>query len=106
MAASDHLGPQFALYHGTNAVLQPGDMVTTGHPPTWGAGRADRSEHVYAATTPEIAGDYGNHTYRVEPTGPIHMDPELIDSWGGVPENPARRTHWRSRAPMKVLGKE
>lgn len=104
MSASDHLGPQW--YHGSSHAFEPGDMVEPGHPPTMGAGRADRSDHVYAASRPDIAGAYGKHTYRVEPTGPMHLDPELTAVWGGVPANPANRTHWRSASPMRVLGRE
>lgn len=103
MAASDHLSPgQF--YHGSSHEFKPGDLVTPGHPPRMGAGRADRSDHVYAASTPEIASAYGRHTYRVEPSGPVELDPELVSSYGGVPRNPALHTHWRSAAPMRVTG--
>lgn len=102
MSADDHLsGPQF--FHGTKHEFSPGDMVDPGHPPTKGAGRADRSDHVYAATDPEIASRYGRHTYQVEPTGDVELDPELIASFGRVPANPANRTHWRSKSPMRVI---
>lgn len=108
MTASEHLGPQWQggqLYHGSSAELAPGDMVEPGHPANLGAGRPDRSDHVYAATTADIASAYGRHTYEVEPTGPTHLDPELISSFGGIPRNPARLTHWRSSSPMRVTGK-
>lgn len=103
MAASDHLSPgQF--YHGSNHEFAPDDLVEPGHSPNIGAGRADRSDHVYVASTPEHASAYGKHTYRVEPTGSVDIDPELVATFG-MPSRPELATHWRSSSPMRIVGR-
>lgn len=61
MAADEHLGLQF--FHGTTAVLNPGDVVEPRH-------QEDRGESVaFAATHLDMAAVYGRggHIYEVEP---------------------------------------
>jgi hypothetical protein len=107
MAASDHLGPQF---HGTNAALQPGDLINPGHRPSQYS-YADEAHHVFSAGTPHQAGEYASfakmlagmgeipgpeesHVYEVEHTGPT----EPVQH----PTNPSV-TYYRSQSPARVL---
>jgi hypothetical protein len=64
VAADEHLGMQF--FHGTTAVMSPGDVVEPRH-------QEDRGESVaFAATHRDVASTYGRggHVYEVEPLDP------------------------------------
>jgi rifampin ADP-ribosylating transferase len=96
------------FFHGTRAALDPGALITAGHPSNYEAGRTSR--HVYfsallepAAWGAELAvaraGDPGpGFVYEAEPTGPFEDDPNLTDK--RFPGNPTRS--FRSRAPLRV----
>jgi hypothetical protein len=97
------------FFHGTVAVLRPGELLTSGRPSNY------RPEilmnHVYftalvdgAGLAAEIAaelahGDRLPRVYCVEPTGPFENDPNVTDK--KFPGNPTRS--FRSHAPLRVL---
>jgi hypothetical protein len=81
MSAIDNLSPP-QFYHGTNAELSPGDVVSPGHKATFGK---EPMTHVYATTHLEAAKAYGmsrkrlhggeSHVYSVSAEG-AEPDPE------------------------------
>lgn len=96
-------------YHGTRAVLSPGDLVTPGRPSNY---RAEVTmNHVYftarldggglAAEIAAMLGPVGAepHVYLVEPTGPFEDDPNVTDK--KFPGNPT--LSYRSAAPLRVI---
>ena len=95
-------GPYF---HGTKAVLAPGDRLTAGYGSNFGAGREAR--FVYFAATLDAAvwgaelarGDGPGRVYEVVPTGPYEDDPNLTDK--KFPGNPTRS--YRTRDPLVVV---
>lgn len=102
-------GPRYPspppYYHGTRAILQPGDLIGPGYLTNYGTGKPAR--HVYFTATLEAAtwgaelasGEGPGHIYIVEPTGPWTDDPNLTDK--RFPGNPTKS--YRSRAPLRVL---
>lgn len=70
------------LYHGTRAVLRPGDLLTPGHASNYGSRQT--ANFVYltarkegAALAAELAaGEAPARVYVVEPLGPIEDDPQ------------------------------
>lgn len=81
MAAGDSLGRQFV--HTTDAVLQPGDTIhpaaQIGHESKFAGVGSYSPNHVYLndhRVPPEETQHFGQHTYQVEPTGPVERDPE------------------------------
>ena len=95
------------FYHGTKAVLKPGDLIEPAHPPNFG--RRDRTTtYVYLTGTLDAAvwgaelalGEGPGRIYMVEPTGPIMDDPNLTDK--KYPGNPTKS--YRSREPLRVTG--
>jgi hypothetical protein len=112
------------LYHGTNAQLKPGDMITAGHESNWkGITHDVKAQHTFATGDSGAAyrfarkaknneedrhltdGDNGEgpipsaHVYEVHPTGRIRRDKE-VDF-----EDHAFTPSYQSRQPMRV-GKE
>ena len=92
------------FYHGTRAVLRPGDLIQPG----FGSNYTERrspwvyfSETLNAATWgAELAkGDGAGRIYVVEPTGAFFDDPNLTDK--KFPGNPTKS--YRSREPLRVL---
>lgn len=97
------------FFHGTRAVLRPGDELVAGHASNY------RPEvimnHVYvtaltdgaglAAEIAVILGPEGStpHVYEVRPTGPLEDDPNVTDK--KYPGNPTRS--FRSAEPMVVV---
>ena len=97
------------FFHGTRAILHPGDHLTAGHPSNY------RPEvvmnHVYFTALRDGAGlaaevavllgpdDAEPHVYRVEPTGAFENDPNVTDK--KFPGNPTRS--YRTSAPMVVV---
>ena len=104
MAGTDENMPLY--YHGTKAVLAPGDLIGPGYSSNYGSRRA--ANHVYLSATLEAAtwgaelavGEGRGHIYIVEPTGPIEDDPNLTDK--KFPGNPTKSC--RSRDPLRVVG--
>ena len=101
------LGP---FFHGTRAVVQPGDELVPGRGSNFQAGRT--SNHVYFTTVLEtavwgaelasaLAGDETRgRIYVVEPTGPFEDDPNVTNRrFAG---NPTRS--YRSRSALRVVG--
>lgn len=96
------------LYHGTRAVLQPGDLLTPGHASNYGSRQT--ANFVYltvrkegAALAAELAaGEAPARVYVVEPLGPIEDDPNVTDR--KFPGNPTRS--YRTRQPLRVIREE
>ncbi|WP_182527192.1 NAD(+)--rifampin ADP-ribosyltransferase [Nocardioides dongkuii] len=98
------------FFHGTRAVLAPGDELVPGHGSNFQEGRVLR--HVYFTSLLEtaawgaelataLAGIEGRgHIYVVEPTGPFEDDPNVTDK--KFPGNPTRS--YRTRDPLRVVG--
>ncbi|MCB7137457.1 NAD(+)--rifampin ADP-ribosyltransferase [Cellulosimicrobium marinum] len=99
----DDRGP---FFHGTKAVLRPGDLLGPGYGSNFGRRRTAR--FVYLTATLDAAvwgaelavGDEPGRVYRVEPTGAFEDDPNLTDT--RFPGNPTRS--YRTREPLRVLG--
>lgn len=94
------------FYHGTRAVLSPGDLISPGYSSNYGTRR--QAKYVYLTATLDAAvwgaelavGDGLGRIYTVEPTGPIEDDPNLTDK--RFPGNPTKS--YRSRDPLRVTG--
>lgn len=98
------------FFHGTRAVVGPGDDLVAGRGSNFQAGRT--SNHVYFTTVLEtavwgaelasaLAGDEARGgVYVVEPTGPFEDDPNVTDR--RFPGNPTRS--YRSRHALRVVG--
>jgi len=100
------LGPEDGpFFHGTKAVLSPGDLLEPGRRSNFGEERT--AGHIYFAATLDAAvwgaelatGEGRGHIYRVEPTGPFEDDPNLTDQ--RFPGNPTRS--YRSKQPIRVV---
>jgi hypothetical protein len=82
MTASDNMTPR-RFYHGTRAVLKPGDLIAAGYSSNYGARK--QASWIYLTGTLDAAiwgaelatGDGRERIYTVEPTGPIVVDPNL-----------------------------
>jgi hypothetical protein len=93
-------------YHGTRAVLSPGDLIEAGYSSNYGA--RNKGSWVYLTGTLDAAiwgaelsvGVGPGRIYTVEPTGPIIDDPNLTDR--KFPGNPTQS--FRSREPLRVRG--
>lgn len=92
------------FYHGTKAVLMPGDLLSGGYSSNY----TDRkspwiyfTETIPAATWgAELArGEGSGRIYIVEPTGPFMDDPNVTDK--KFPGNPTKS--FRSRDPLRVI---
>lgn len=99
---SDTASPRY--YHGTRAVLLPGDLIRPGHSSNYTERRSPWvyfSETLNAATWgAELAkGEGQGRIYEVEPTGAFVDDPNLTDK--KFPGNPTRS--FRSREPLRVV---
>ena len=106
MAASDHLQPQ-QFYHGTDAELQPGDMITSPSSRRVAGRHATRRGDFSFFTTDALnARTYAPRTfgyddapgrtkyvYTVEPTGSYNRDTKHY----GAP-------NYKSRHPLRVTG--
>jgi len=103
VSAADDPGP---FFHGTKAVLSPGDLLEPGRRSNFGPERKT-AKYVYLTATLDAAtwgaelavGDGPGRIYRVEPTGPIEDDPNLTDQ--RFPGNPTRS--YRTEQPLRVL---
>jgi rifampin ADP-ribosylating transferase len=92
------------FFHGTRAVLKPGDLIQPGYSSNYTERRSPWiyfSETLNAATWgAELAkGEGPGRIYIVEPTGPFVDDPNLTDK--KYPGNPTKS--YRSRAPLRVV---
>jgi len=105
---ADVTGP---FFHGTKAVLEPGDELVPGHFSNFFEARP--SNHVYFSALLEPAvwgaelavaltgGDGPGHIYVVEPTGPFEDDPNLTNK--KFPGNVTRS--YRTKHPMRVVSR-
>ncbi|MCL2503331.1 MAG: NAD(+)--rifampin ADP-ribosyltransferase [Coriobacteriia bacterium] len=99
-------GQDQAFYHGTRAVLNPGDLIGPGYSSNYGERR--KANFVYLTATMDAAiwgaelavGESAERIYCVEPTGPIEDDPNLTDK--KFPGNPTKS--YRTRQPLRVIG--
>jgi rifampin ADP-ribosylating transferase len=106
MAAAD-IPSSKCLYHGTKAVLKPGDLIEPGHPQN----RAQSDEttaFIYMTSTLDAAawqgelapGDGPGRIYAVTPAGTMEADPDPAET-----KYPGIATEsYRSRAPLRVKG--
>ena len=93
------------FYHGTKAVLKPGDLFVPGYSSNYGERK--KANYVYLTATLDAAiwgaelalGDQPGRIYRVEPTGPIEDDPNLTNK--KFPGNPTRS--YRTQHPLRVV---
>ena len=93
-------------FHGTKAVLKPGDLVEAGMNTNYEIGR--KAKYIYLTATLDAAiwgaelalGNGPERLYLVEPTGLIEDDPNLTDK--KFPGNPTMS--YRSKFPFKVVG--
>ena len=93
------------FYHGTKAVLKPGDLLEPGYSSNYGERK--KANFIYCTATmgaaiwgAELAvGDKPSRIYQVEPTGTFENDPNLTDK--KFPGNPTRS--YRTRQPLKVV---
>lgn len=109
MTAHDAMNP-VQFFHGTNAVLAPGDMINPGHRKSQ-YDYADEAHHVFTASRADEAGSYASfarhlarmgeipgpaesHVYEVEHTGPAEPIPS--------PYNDAV-VYQRSKQPARVI---
>lgn len=103
MTPSHIVGP---FFHGTKAVLQPGDLLSPGYTSNFGSRR--QANHVYVTATMDAAvwgaelaeGDGPGRIYEVEPLGDLEDDPNLTDK--RFPGNPTKS--YRTREPVRVVG--
>src|SRR3974390_157515 len=86
-----HFGKLGPWYHGTDADLEPGGMIESGHGP---ARRAPGRRQVWMHEDPAEAQSYGAHLYQVEPTGILYDD-----SGDGGPGS------WSSTSPARIVRK-
>ena len=95
------------FYHGTAAVVQPGDLLVPGFESNYQKGRI--SNHIYftsmvaslaAQVAAALTGSGGRgHVYLVEPTGPFEDDPNVTNKrFAG---NPTKS--YRSRHALRVI---
>jgi rifampin ADP-ribosylating transferase len=94
------------FYHGTEADLNPGDLLELGYNSNFGDRR--KANYLYLTATLDAAtwgaelavGEGRGRIYHVEPTGPFEDDPNLTDK--RFPGNPTRS--YRTREPLRVVG--
>lgn len=92
-------------YHGTKALLHPGDLIEPGFNSNYGQRKL--AAYVYLTGTfnaaiwgAELAlGDGPGRIYIVEPTGPFEDDPNLTDK--KFPGNPTKS--YRTKSPLRVI---
>lgn len=96
------------FYHGTAAVLEPGDLLVPGFASNYQNGRI--SNNIYFSSTvaslaaqmaAALTGIEGRgHVYIVEPTGPFEDDPNVTNK--RFRGNPTKS--FRSRHPLRIIG--
>lgn len=93
------------FYHGTKAVLTPGDLLEPGFRSNYGEQK--QANFIYFTATmdaftwgDELAqGEGEGRIYQVEPVGEFENDPNLTDQ--RFPGNPTRS--YRTRQPLRVI---
>jgi rifampin ADP-ribosylating transferase len=97
------------FFHGTKAVLQPGDELVAGHGSNYHEGRVMNHVYFSAKLEPAVWGaelatalagsSERGHVYVVEPTGPFEDDPNVTDK--RFPGNPTES--YRTRHALRVV---
>ena len=93
------------FYHGTKAVLTPGDLLEPGFRSNYGEQK--QANFIYFTATMDAAtwgaelaqGEGKGRIYQVEPVGEFKNDPNLTDQ--RFPGNPTRS--YRTRQPLRVI---
>lgn len=93
------------FYHGTKAVLRPGDLLEPGLRSNYGEQK--QANFIYFTATMDAAtwgaelaqGEGKGRIYQVEPVGEFKNDPNLTDQI--FPGNPTRS--YRTRQPLRVI---
>ena len=95
------------FYHGTAALLKPGELLMPGFTSNYQKGRI--SNHIYFSTTvaslaaqlaAALTGVEGRgHVYIVEPTGPFEDDPNVTNK--RFKGNPTKS--YRSKDPLRII---
>lgn len=93
------------FYHGTKAVLTPGDLLEPGLRSNYGEQK--QANFIYFTATMDAAiwgaelaqGEGKGRIYQVEPVGEFKNDPNLTDQ--RFPGNPTRS--YRTRQPLRVI---
>lgn len=97
---------QEEFYHGTKAVLKPGDLIEPGYRSNYG--QQKKASYVYFTATMDAAiwgaelaqGEGRGRIYIVEPSGHYEDDPNLTDK--KFPGNPTMS--YRTREALRVTG--
>lgn len=93
-------------FHGTKAVLNPGDLIIPGNVSNYG--RRKNAKNIFCTATLDAAvwgaelavGEGEGRIYLVEPLGELEDDPDLTDK--KFPGNPTKS--YRSTQPFRVVG--
>jgi len=93
-------------YHGTKAILKPGDLIEPGFNSNYG--QKKKAKYIYFTATLDAAtwgaelafGEGPGRIYIIEPTGHFEDDPNLTDK--KFPGNPTKS--YRSLHPIRVIG--
>lgn len=97
MPAHEHLNPQ--LFHGTNAELEEGSLVT----PEYSRMKSLIPEHLrtaYATDTTKHAKYFGKNVYEVSPINPEDLwGPQKMDRY----DNEPHMNEFTSRSGFKVI---
>jgi rifampin ADP-ribosylating transferase len=102
--SAENLGSQ-TFYHGTKAILKPGDLIEPGFNSNYG--KRKKATYVYLTATLDTAtwgaelalGTGPGRIYIVEPAGPIEDDPNLTDK--KFPGNPTKS--YRTKDALQVI---
>ena len=102
--SSEDLGSQ-TFYHGTKAILKPGDLIEPGFNSNYG--KRKKASYVYFTATLDAAtwgaelalGKGPGRIYIVEPAGPIEDDPNLTNK--KFPGNPTKS--YRTKDALRVI---
>lgn len=98
------------FYHGTKIRLEPGTLLSSGHPSNYESSRSLKYIYFSALMEPAIWGaelatafassPHRGFIYLVEPMGPFEDDPNLTNK--RFPGNPTKS--YRSLEPLKIVG--
>lgn len=112
MSAEEHLNKRQFLYHGTDNVFNPGDVLqppsvtgreATSHPDLTPE-EFNNAAYVYHTSDLHQARSFGQHVYRVEPESHVETDPEA-DLFGGGEDTRWTRNQGSAKVVEKVRGR-
>ena len=95
-----------SYFHGTKAILKPGDLIGPGYASNYG--KRNAAAYAYLSATLDAAvwgaelaqGAGPGRIYVVEPTGACEDDPNVTDK--KFPGNPTKS--YRTRDPLRIIG--